>query len=61
MIQKPKGTNDIINDQRIVYILDVISQVMDKYNLLKHSPDVKVVYFTELLAEALGVKEDINE
>ena len=32
MIQKPKGTNDIINDQRIVYILDVISQVMDKYN-----------------------------
>ena len=32
-----------------------------KYNLLKHSPDVKVVYFTELLAEALGVKEDINE
>lgn len=31
-----------------------------KYNLLKYNKDVKVVYFTELLAEALGVKEDIN-
>lgn len=28
-----------------------------KYNLLKNGSDVPVVYFTELLAEALGVKE----
>lgn len=28
-----------------------------KYNLLKNSTDIPVVYFTELLAEALGVKE----
>lgn len=31
-----------------------------KYNLEKFSFDLPVVYFTELLAEALGVKEDTN-
>ena len=29
-----------------------------KYNLIKSGADIPVVYFTELLAEALGVKED---
>ena len=29
-----------------------------KYNLEKNGADIPVVYFTELLAEALGVKED---
>ena len=29
-----------------------------KYNLLKNGSSVPVIYFTELLAEALGVKED---
>ncbi len=29
-----------------------------KYNLVKNGCDIPVVYFTELLAEALGVKED---
>ena len=32
-----------------------------KYNLIKSGADIPVVYFTELLAEALGVKGDINE
>lgn len=32
-----------------------------KYNLEKNGADIPVVYFTELLAEALGVKEDTNE
>ena len=32
-----------------------------KYNLVKNGADIPVVYFTELLAEALGVKEDANE
>ena len=32
-----------------------------KYNLKKNGTDMPVVYFTELLAEALGVKEDTNE
>ncbi len=32
-----------------------------KYNLIKNGADIHVVYFTELLAEALGVKEDTNE
>ncbi len=32
-----------------------------KYNLEKNASDVKVVYFTELLAQALGVKGDENE
>ena len=32
-----------------------------KYNLEKSGSDIPVVYLTELLAEALGVKEDTNE
>ena len=32
-----------------------------KYNLEKNGSDLPVVYFTELLAEALGVKEDTYE
>lgn len=32
-----------------------------KYNLVKNGSDIPVVYFTELLAQALGVKEDTNE
>ena len=32
-----------------------------RYNLVKNGADIPVVYFTELLAEALGVKEDTHE
>lgn len=32
-----------------------------RYNLIKNGADIPVVYFTELLAEALGVKEDTDE
>lgn len=32
-----------------------------RYNLIKNGSDIPVLYFTELLAEALGVKEDTNE
>ena len=32
-----------------------------KYNLIKNGADIPVVYFTELLAEALGIKEDTHE
>ena len=32
-----------------------------RYNLIKNGADIPVVYFTELLAEALGVKEDTHE
>lgn len=32
-----------------------------RYNLIKNGADIPVVYFTELLAEALGVKGDTNE
>ena len=32
-----------------------------KYNLEKNGSELPVVYFTDLLAEALGVKEDGNE
>ncbi len=31
-----------------------------KYNLVKNGSEIPVIYFTELLAEALGVKEDTN-
>lgn len=32
-----------------------------RYNLLKNGADIPVVYFTELLAEALGIKGDTDE
>lgn len=32
-----------------------------KYNLLKSGSELPVIYFTELLADALGVKEETNE
>ena len=32
-----------------------------KYNLIKNGADIPVVYFTELLAIALGIKEDTHE
>lgn len=32
-----------------------------KYNLAKNGTDIPVVYFTELLADALGVKENADE
>ncbi len=32
-----------------------------KYNLIKNESSLPVKYFTELLAEALGIKEDTNE
>ena len=32
-----------------------------RYNLEKNGSEILVVYFTELLAEALGVKEDTDE
>ena len=32
-----------------------------KYNLEKNGTDVPVVYLTELLAEAFGIKEETNE
>lgn len=32
-----------------------------RYNLEKNGAELPVVYFTELLAEALGIKEDTNE
>lgn len=31
-----------------------------RYNLIQNGSEIPVVYFTELLAEALGVKEDTN-
>ena len=32
-----------------------------RYNLEKNGADIPVVYFTELLAQALGIKEAVNE
>ncbi|MBQ2742169.1 MAG: CoB--CoM heterodisulfide reductase iron-sulfur subunit B family protein [Oscillospiraceae bacterium] len=32
-----------------------------RYNLIKNGSPIPVVYFTEILAEALGIKEDIHE
>ena len=38
----------------------ITASPLGKYNLEKNGADIPVVYFTELLAEALGVKEDTN-
>ena len=39
----------------------IIACPLCKYNLIKNGADIPVVYFTELLAEALGIKEEVNE
>lgn len=55
---KAKSTK--ITDSALNHGADMIVTAcpLCKYNLEKNGSDIPVVYFTELLAEALGVKED---
>ena len=57
-----KNSNAIIANAKAAGAEMIITACpLCKYNLIKSGADIPVVYFTELLAEALGVKEDIHE
>ena len=55
-------SNAVVNNAKVQGADMIITACpLCKYNLVKNGADIPVVYFTELLAEALGVKEDTNE
>ena len=57
-----KNSNAVIENAKAAGADMIITACpLCKYNLVKNGADIPVVYFTELLAEALGVKEDIHE
>ena len=57
-----KNSNAIIANAKAMGAEMIITACpLCKYNLVKSGADIPVVYFTELLAEALGVKEGTNE
>ena len=56
-----KKSNAVVNNAKAQGAEMIITACpLCKYNLVKNGADIPVVYFTELLAEALGVKEDTN-
>ena len=60
-LAKKKSTNVIENAKAAGAEMIITACPLCKYNLEKNGAQIPVVYFTELLAEALGVKEDTNE
>lgn len=57
-----KNSNAIVENAKAAGAEMIITACpLCKYNLVKNGADIPVVYFTEILAEALGVKGDINE
>ncbi len=57
-----KNSNAVVQNAKALGAEMIITACpLCKYNLIKNGADIPVVYFTELLAEALGVKEDTNE
>ena len=60
-LAKKKSQNIIENAKAAGAEMIITACPLCKYNLEKNGADIPVVYFTELLAEALGVKEDTNE
>ena len=56
-----KSSNVVIENAKAAGAEMIITACpLCRYNLIKNGADIPVVYFTELLAEALGVKEDTN-
>ena len=56
-----RNANSIIKNAKAAGAEMIITACpLCKYNLEKNGADIPVVYFTELLAEALGQKEDTN-
>ena len=56
-----KNSNAIVENAKAAGAEMIITACpLCKYNLIKNGADIPVIYFTELLAEALGVKEDTD-
>lgn len=56
-----KNSNEVVENAKAAGAEMMITACpLCRYNLIKNGADIPVVYFTELLAEALGVKEDTN-
>jgi heterodisulfide reductase subunit B len=56
-----KSSNAVVQNAKAAGAEMIITACpLCRYNLVKNGADIPVVYFTELLAEALGVKEDTN-
>ena len=60
-IAKRNSQDIIANAKNMGAEMIITACPLCKYNLIKNGSDIPVVYFTELLAEALGCKEDTNE
>lgn len=57
-----KKSNDVMENVKAAGADMIVTACpLCRYNLIKSGSDIPVVYITELLAEALGVKEDTNE
>lgn len=57
-----KKSNAVVNNAKAAGAEMIITACpLCRYNLIKNGADIPVVYFTELLAEAFGIKEDTNE
>ncbi len=57
-----KNSNSVIENAKAAGAEMIITACpLCRYNLIKNGADIPVVYFTEILAEALGVKEDSDE
>lgn len=57
-----KNSNSVVENAKAQGAEMIITACpLCKYNLEKNGADIPVVYFTELLAHALGVKEDTDE
>ena len=56
-----KNSNAVVENAKAAGAEMIITACpLCRYNLIKNGADIPVVYFTELLAEALGVKEATN-
>lgn len=56
-----KNSNAVVENAKAAGAEMIITACpLCRYNLMKNGADIPVVYFTELLAEALGVKEVVN-
>lgn len=60
--ESAKKKSNIVSESAASHGADMIVTAcpLCKYNLIKNGSKIPVIYFTELLAEALGVKEDID-
>lgn len=56
-----KNSNAVVENAKAAGAEMIITACpLCRYNLIKNGADIPVVYFTEVLAEALGVKEDTD-